>query len=226
MTYLELRQAVLDALIDTPTIVQNAVPRLVNQAIKRIEQRFNFKIMEANQAYLTTKFVRSLTPTVLPADFKEYRGKPVYTGSLGTSREVPVAPHRDSVLRRWATDDIGDPHSLIVDASALEVWPLPDGVSEDPDGEYRINLPYWKYLPNLIADGDTNWFTLNADQFIINWAVAEGFALDWDENRADKWEMRAEKEAHAVILTGKKQYYSESDTLVPHQGVLEAQTQR
>lgn len=226
MTYAQLKQAVLDALIDTPTIVQNAVPRLVNQAIQEIEKRFNFKAMEANQAYLTTTGSRTLTPSVLPVNFKEYRGKTVYTQNLGGSRELDVVSGRDAVLRRWSTTDIGDPHQLMVDTGVLEVWPLPDGISDYTDGQYRINMPYWAYLTDLSNDADINWFTTNAVQYIINWATSEGFALDWDDKRADKWEVRAEKAAQRLIITGKHQFLSEGDTLVPHLDALEAPTLR
>lgn len=226
MTYAEIKAAVFRALIDATVAVQTDIPRLVNQAIVDIEGRFNFKAMQANQAYVTTTGSRTLTPGTIPADFKEYRGKPYYTENLGGSRELDLVSKSSIMHRRWATDDIGDPHQLLVDAGVLEVWPLPDGIGDYPDGEYRITLPYWKLLPDLVNDADTNWFTLNAPQYIINWAVSEGFALDWDEKRSDWWGTRAEKEALRIIIQGKKEYLSETETLIPHQGVLEAQTER
>lgn len=226
MTYLELQTAVLTALIDTPTMVQDAVPRLVNQAIRELQQRFNFRIMQANQEYLTVTSSRTLSPSTMPDDFKEFRKRAFYTEFLGGNREVDVLSDRGSILRRWNTDDIGGPHQLLLDAGVLEVWPLPDNVSDYSDGQYRITMPYWKYLPDLAADADTNWFTLNTTQYIINWAVAEGFALDWDEKRSDYWRDRADKEALRVILTGKKEYLSQNDTLVPHLGALESPAMR
>jgi hypothetical protein len=226
MTYLELQTAVLTALIDTPTMVQDAVPRLVNQAIKELQQRFNFRVMQANEEYLTVGSSRTLSPAGMPDDFKEFRKRAFYTEFLGGNREIDILSDRASILRRWNTDDIGDPHQLLLDAGTLEVWPLPDGVSDYVDGQYRITMPYWKYIPDLQADGDTNWFTLNAVQYIINWATSEGFALDWDEKRSGWWRDRADKEALRVILTGKKEFYSQSDTLVPHQGALESPAMR
>jgi hypothetical protein len=226
MTYAEIQAAVFRALIDATVAVQTDIPRLVNQAILDIEGRFNFKAMQATQAYTTTAGSRTLTPSTIPADFKEYRGKAYYIEDLGSSREIDLISKESIVLRRWNTDDIGDPHQLVVDAGVLEVWPLPDGVSDYTDGEYRITLPYWKFLPALTDNSDTNWFTINAPQFIINWAASEGFALDWDEKRSDWWGSRAEKEALRTILQGKREYLSETDMLVPHLGALEAQTER
>lgn len=222
MTYIELQNAAKDALIDTPTIVANAIPRLVNQAIIELEDRFNFKIMQAEAAFVTSAGSHTMSPSALPTDFKEFRSHPYYIENLGSSKPMDLVTSRELILRRWSTGptDIGDPHSLVSDTT-LEVWPLPDAASDYPDGEYRVTMPYWKYLPALAASGDTNWFTINAPQYIINWVVAEGFAIDWDENRANYWSQRADKEALRAILTGKKQYLSMTDTLVPHLGALE-----
>lgn len=222
MTYLELQIAVADAIIDPVPIVTAAIPRLINQAIKQLEGRFNFKAMQANQAYTTTANSRTLVGAsgALPADFKAFRGLPFYIENLGSSRPMDLVASTESVLRRWNNDDIGDPHSLVVD-DGLQVWPLPDGTSDYANGEYRITLPYWKTLANLAASGDTNWFTLNAEQYIINWTVREGFAIDWDEARMNVWKDRAEEEALRTILQGKKQWLTMNDTLVPHLGALE-----
>src|SRR5437868_3357044 len=100
MTYLELQTAALDALIHTPTIVSNAVPRLVNQAIVGLEERFNFQVMQANQSYTTTVNSHSLTPSILPADFKQFRGIPYYADNLGGTRQMEVNWDREYVLRR------------------------------------------------------------------------------------------------------------------------------
>lgn len=222
MTYQEIQNAALEALIDTPTIVSNAVPRLVNQAIRELEGRFKFKAMQANAEYTTLAGTNTLVGNggALPADFKAFRGQPFYTESLGSTRPMDLVVSKELVLRRWNTDDIADPHTLVVD-DGLFAYPLADGVSDYPDGEYRITLPYWKTLGNLVNPTDTNWFTENAEQYIINWVVKEGFAIDWDEGRMNVWKDRAEEQALRVILEGKKQWLSFSDTLVPHQGALE-----
>lgn len=223
MNYIQLQTAALDALIDTPTIVSNAVPRLVNQAILELEERFNFQVMQANASYTTTTDSHTLTPGTLPADFKQFRGRPYYKEFYGGTRSLEVSWDREFVLRRWgdlSDVDTADPRILLVD-EGLEVWPRPDGISDYTDGQYRITLPYWKFLPDLVNNTDTNWFTINTPQYIINWVVAEGFAIDWGDGRDDKWDQRAEKEALRAILTGKRQYLSGFDTFVPHQGALD-----
>jgi hypothetical protein len=202
--------------------MKNAVPRLVNQAIRELEDKFTFKDMEAQASFVTTLGSVTLSPSTLPTNFKSYRGKPFYTEFLGGSREISIAPNRQSVMRRWNVGDIGAPRHLLVDSGVVEMWPQSDGSSDYPDGQYRITLPYWQYFPDLAASTDTNWFTLNTQQYIINWAVWHAFLIDWDEKRAQTWEAQAEKEARRVILTGKKRYLTETHTLVPLQGVFDA----
>jgi hypothetical protein len=182
--------------------------------------------MQANASYTTTTNSHTLVGNAgaLPSDFKEFRGKPFYVEFLGSSRPMDLLWSRQSAIGRWSDQvavDIGDPHSLVVDET-LEVWPLPDGSSDYADGQYRITLPYWRYLPTLVNTSDTNWFTLNTPQYIINWAVWQGFKIDWDEARAQFWQTETEREALRAILTGKKQFLSADDTLVPYQGALEA----
>lgn len=221
MTYLELQNAIFDAVIDGPTIVKNAVPRQINQAIRELEDKFSFKDMEAQTSFVTTASSTALSPAIIPTDFKAYRGKPFYTEFLGGSREISIAPNRQSILRRWNVGDFGAPRHLLVDSGAVELWPQSDNASDYPDGQYRVTLPYWKYFPDLVAPTDTNWFTINAPQYIINWGVWHAFLIDWDEKRAQVWESQSDKESRKVILTAKKRYLTETHTLMPLQGVFE-----
>jgi len=222
VTYQEIQTAALEALIDPVAIVSNAVPRLVNQAIRELEGRFKFKAMQANANYTTLVNTNTLVGNAgaLPADFKAFRGRPYYVEFLGSTGPMDIVLSKELVQRRWDTNDFADPHSIVVD-DGLFVYPQADGASDYPDGEYRITIPYWKTLGNLVNPTDTNWFTENAAQYLINWTVKEGFAIDWDEARMNVWDDRAEKQALRVILEGKKQWLSADDTLVPHQGALE-----
>lgn len=221
MQYLDLQNAVYDALIDGPTIVKNAVPRLINQAIRELEDRFKFKDMEANFSYVTTANSVTLSPATMPSDFKHWRGKPFYIEFLGGSREISVAPNRQSLMRRWNVGDIGAPRHWLVDGGAVEVWPASDNASDYSDGQYRITLPYWKYFPDLVNPTDSNWFTLNTQQYIINWTMWHAFLIDWDEKRASTWKAEAEDQSRRAILAGKKRYLSEAGSMVPLQGALE-----
>lgn len=222
-TYQEIQDSVLRRLIDTPTAVSTEVPLLINKALVKIQSLHNFKIMQYTQAYTTTVNTRVLGAR--PTDWKEPRGKPFYVDELGSTYEMAYSPQRIDVQTYWATDDIGEPeHLLEADPSdvagtrSFEVWPLPDGNSDYANGEYRISVPYWRYLPALSAGGDTNWFTVNAEEWIIARATEQGFSLDWDEDRAKYWRGEAAKEWKDILLRDKYEWLAGFDTLVPHHG--------
>jgi hypothetical protein len=75
----------------------------------------------------------------------------------------------------------------------IEVYPYPDGASDWPDGNYRIQIPYWAYTPPLVASGDTNWFTRDGPgvEYIVAAASMMCFEMDWDEARATFWRTKA-----------------------------------
>jgi len=222
-TYQEIQDRVSRRLIDAPSAVTTEVPLLVNAALLKLQSLHNFKVMQYTQDYTTTVNTRALGS--LPSDWKEARGKPYYVEELGNTREMDYAPQRIDVQARWATDDIGEPAHLlagdpttVAGARAWEVWPLPDGNADYANGEYRIFVPYWRYLPVLSAGGDTNWFTVNAEEWIIARATEQGFSLDWDEDRAKYWRGEAAKEWKDLLLRDKYEWLAGFETLVPHSG--------
>lgn len=143
--------------------------------------------------------------------WKEPRGDPYYLMQIGDTREMVYMPNRTFMYRQWSafnSFDIGPPRMLLIgeasnpnvpdpanaDASMtslnIEVYPAPDGLSDwntAPGGEYRVRVPYWGYVPAMTNNGDVNWFTMNATAFLIDFATARGFQLDWDEARAGYW---------------------------------------
>ena len=92
------------------------------------------------------------------------------------------------------TDTLGD-DTWAKDLTTLwiEVYPYPDGASDWPDGNYRIQIPYWGYVPDLKANGDANWFTKDGPgaEYIIAAASMMCFEMDWDEARATFWRTKA-----------------------------------
>lgn len=143
--------------------------------------------------------------------WKEPRQDPYYVMQIGDTRELVYLPNRTYAYRQWSafnTFDKGPPRMLLLGEPVnqtvpdpsnpdklmvnlnIEVYPEPDGNSDwntAPGGEYRVNVPYWGYLPVLVDPSDTNWFTSNATAFLIDFATARGFMLDWDEARAGLW---------------------------------------
>lgn len=219
-TFLDIKTDVQNLVIDLPTTVQNMVPTLVIEAVRHIQTKHNFKIMEALGSFTTVEGVRALS--ALPANFKEFRNEPYFVLDDGTRRWLTLASDRESAIGAIGEDDTNYPMVLIageptdeISAVTLEVWPLPDGNSDYVDGEYRIRLPYWKFLADLSADGDVNWFTNNARDFITYRATSNAFAADWDYDAMALWLQKSEIEKATAIMRDKMLRISGVQELVP-----------
>lgn len=227
MTYAELQAEVQVLLIDTPTAITSLSGKFVNRAIRKLQQKHNFKIMEASLSGPTVVSTRNLI--AIPSDWKEARNKP-YWQELGTTYEMDYTDIKMEAEARWGSDadfDFGEPRMLFENAETgvFEVYPFPDGAATSSDGEYTINIPYWKYLPALAADGSTNWFTNNAEDYIIYRATGFGFYANEDEDRGDKWFRLAAAEYGDVVRADKQRRLANTDTLVPHFGARSPHTQ-
>ena len=73
----------------------------------------------------------------------------------------------------------------------IEVYPFPDGNSDWSDGNYRVQIPYWGYVPPLLAAADSNWFTVNAIEFLVSCTTALCFEAAMDPKGASYWNSRA-----------------------------------
>lgn len=216
-TFSEIQDRVTRRVIDTPAAVVAEVPALINKALKDIQRVHNFRVMEAETSALVTVTGQRLLDDARASDWKEWRDKPYRLDEdPAYPHEMGWAPNRQALLRYWANDDDGAPMWLLDTPDGVEVWPLPDGLSDFAGGEYRIYIPYWAYLADLSDSNTSNWFTLNADYYLAYKATAEAFWLDWDEERASVWEQKAKNEQDKVILADKQQRLAQVDTLVPY----------
>ena len=208
-----IQQRVLTRLIDTPAAVTGEVPTLVAEAAQFLQDIHNFNVMKSEAQFTTNNNNGSPTHVIgqIPSNWKEPRGSPYYVLQIGSTRELDWLPNRQFTYRQWDPTDpysVGPPRNLLLGEPIydpatpdylnadlnIEVYPYPDGLSDwttSPVGEYRIHIPYWAKLPTLSADGDDNWFTENATDFLIDFATSRGFELDWDETRAQYWRVRA-----------------------------------
>lgn len=222
-TYAEIQTRVERRVIDLPSAVQAEIPTLVNEALREIQTKHNFKVMEEEASYTTTISVRAIG--AVPTDYKEPRRKPYEQLDDGSVRQLWLGPDLETVNRYWEDDDEGypniifDPEPDTDNVRQFQVWPLPDGNSDYDDGEYRINVPYWKYLAALSADGDSNWFTVKAEEYLVYKATSEAFAIDWDEERSLFWAQKAAGELMKVTKSDKLFRFAAVETLVPYKGV-------
>ena len=209
----EIFTRVQSRLIDTPASIQGEITLLINEAMRALQRDHNFKVMEAiSGPHSTTVNTRTLTN--LPADWKEARSFPFVVHNLGGVTEISWAPNRLQASKQFSTDedvDIGAPELLLeaepsdeAGTAAVEVFPFADGFSDYDNGEYRIYIPYYKYLTALVDPADTNWFTVNFPEYLIAKATSEGFMMAWDEERAALWESKANAKLNEAKLLDKK----------------------
>lgn len=210
-TYGQLQADVQTNVIDTPSSVVGSVPQFINEAMKTLQRAHNFKVMEAITSLTTTLGARTLT---LPSNFKEAREQPYVQRFEGDSYKLFWLPDRTEGVRLFGNSaeiDTGEP-TMLLDAEPSdelgtriwEVFPYPDGFSDYDDGEYRIVVPYWKFLNVLSASGDQNWFTINADEYLRRKATSMAFHMNWDEERGTYWETLAKEKFQEAINTDKK----------------------
>lgn len=221
-TYQELQDAVAGRVIDLPPYVLADVPRLVNRALRSIQTKHNFKVMETLTSATTAANTRVLK--VLPADWKEWNELPYLVTNGGRTKELSVYTNRRDIQLEYGTDvtvDIGEPKALLVSeptdafVANIEVYPYSDGNSDYSDGQYRVYIPYYRYLPLLSASDDSNWITVNdaGEEYVIAQATADAFPVDWDEERAAIWAQLAANKRAECILQDKRQRLASTNVL-------------
>lgn len=231
-TFADIQTRVEGWLIDLPSFVEGMVPALINKAHKEIQDRHNFKVMEAEFTSLTTVGTRAIV-TAVPSTFKEWRLEAQYLTDDDVWKEISWAPNITS-MRRWFSDDdegapefLFDPVTTEAGVRTLHVYPLPDGESDYDDGEYRLYIPYYAYLPDLSGDSDTDWFTSHADWYMTWSALSEGFGADWDPEQLLLWKQKAEEEYAKVVKLDKMLRLGGMREMVPHwQGARKPFTRR
>lgn len=219
-TFLEIKTDVANLVIDLPPTVQAAVPNLINQAIRSMQRKYNYRAMETSTSFVTT--VGSLALGTV-ANFKEYRDKgPYLLKQLTRSRVILTALSTDVDLA--VISDVNypkEPEFIInsVDPNngtwTFTLAPYPNNFSDWGDGNYRIVIPSYVYTANLVSDGDTNWFTQNAADYITYKATAEAFGRDWDYDSMALWLQRADEKLKEIVKADKTSRLASVDTLVP-----------
>lgn len=219
-TFSALQSRVLSELIDAPTVVTTLVPTWINAAIFWLQAQHNFQVQWAENQQVTSSTPALGTSQThvlcqLPTDWKCQRGIPYFRFFIGNVQQMEWLKTREVLYRQWNAFDynqVGPPCHLFVGEAEnalvppvptnpsnnlvglnIEVYPFPDGSSDWSDGNYRISIPYFRYLPALSAGTDANWFTLDGPQaeFVVRYAVYQGFMAMEDEQRANAHKAQA-----------------------------------
>lgn len=234
-TFTELQTRVGQIVIDLPTTVTAQLPTLVNEAMRTLQRTHNFRVMEARTSLFTTTY-QTATLGAVPSDFKAFRGRPSLINQDGSVVQLEVANSQEEAWRDFGTtlggeadEDnlmgtpkvvyLGEPSDVYGTAS-FAVGPIPDDLSIYTSGDYRISIPYWKYLPALSAGADYNWLTVNCDDFITFQAAAEAFFDDHDVENGTYWQQKAQARYNEIIASDKQARVAQRDILIPQPDAL------
>ena len=221
VSFLNLQDRAKVYILDLPTAVVSELPTLINDAIRDIQEAHNFRIMEAETQFVTTEGSHTLGQIT---DEKEVRDVPWLQYGDGGNTEIEWAQTKSVIIREFAINDANDKGrpAVIFEADAagnFEVYPFPDGNSLWSNGDYRVHLPYWKYLPDLVANGNSNWFTDNATLYVLYSAVSRAHALNFDTERAGVWALSAAKEQGEAVKVDKRSRLTRKLTITPRRDV-------
>lgn len=201
-TYSTIQSRVLTRLIDTPSAVRAEVPTLVNTALRDIMKGRDWKCMETSVDVVTDVTNTNHILMAKPSDWKVANGKAYFFADpTGRSRNIEWKTDLRYALDTYGTRD-SYPQTLVevIDNTKMDgssnflLFPFVDGASNFDDGEYRISIPYYRSFPLFAQPTDTNWFSVYADNYLIYYATALGFMVDWDEGNAAIWFQAAQTE--------------------------------
>src|SRR5271155_4140872 len=176
-TFASMQARVLNWLIDTPSAVVAEVPTLITAGIAWLQAQHNFQVMQADALYVTPSTPALGTAQThvigqIPADWKCKRGEPYYVEYIGDMIRMHWQAEREYMYRKWNPADVsqvGAPKDLLIGEAEnalyppvggspsnsmtglnIETFPFPDGSSDWSDGNYRVHIPYFRYLPALV----------------------------------------------------------------------------
>ena len=227
MTFEELQTEVQSWLLDLPSGASTRVPGWINKAIRDAEERHNFLCMEATIAATQTVDQTRLL-VAKPSNWKEHRGDPYRVNQDGSNTPIKWAASEQDMVNTYASTtpaegnptpvDEGAPRYLLERETQIDVYPLPDTESEWTNGNYRVVVPYWKYLADLSQDADENFFTEQAPYYCIWKAVELGLKWNRDE-RAQSYALDAEREFKKLVRKDKLSRLPDRLALAVHKGV-------
>lgn len=183
MDIAQVVEKVENEILDLPPETQDSILDWVNQAVREAEDDHNFLHMESSQDYTTTEATRLIATK--PADWKEAFDPPYLTANDGGTTEIDFAGSGSSMRRQYASNADGEPQFVLETPTQLHAWPLPDALSDYPDGDYRLTVPYYAYSDTLAISGTTtNWWTENYPWYLIYKAASYAFLSNYDSQKA------------------------------------------
>lgn len=224
-------------MIDLPSAVSNSITELLQKAHREIQEDSNLDVMERRASVTTTvgdPDLGTFTDNGI-TQFKEYGSLPFWTDQDGTTRFLKVMFDEGEARRAYNVDTTlgqGEPKVLVhVHAASVDwpddlswkVYPIPNGIANTSDGEYSIQVPYYRYLP---YPSTNDFITDEGDRWMEYRATAMAFEINWDEARAQYWNRKAEEARLRLVTRDSRMRLSQVQSLVPYAGRNARRTRR
>lgn len=157
-TFAELKTKVADWLsVSTARLPVSVAGDLINMQQRELLRLHDLRFGEISDTFATVASTREVT---LPATFSRPL-KLWYLDSTAGLVTVNPIPEIDVFLRRYPDPTkTGSPVHFTIFGNQLWLGPTPGGVQ-------TINRAYYGVLPDLVADGDSNDFTVRAWEVLL-----------------------------------------------------------
>ena len=214
--------------VDVPEDILRNVAKYVNLAQQHAQDHHYFRCMELLLSANTTPgAILLVAKPTSQGRWREWRDRPYLLRNDGYYEHLDWLPAEfdTRIYYSQAAADTGPPRYLYETATDIQIFPLPDANSDYGDGNYRVRVPYFGYLADLSTITDVNWFTTNAEQYLIFAAAGFGFERMGRHDLAALWGLnllpqqapqgKADRELRRLIRVDKLSRLPNTISLIP-----------
>ena len=200
--YGELKTAVADWL-DRDDLT-SVIPTFIDLAHAKLNRRLRVREMiQRSTAGITTQFSN------LPPDFLELRNIQLNV-TIPKSLEYVTIEQMDQ--ERGLGNTAREPVYYTLMGSTIEVFPT-------PDQSYTLELAYYKDIPTMSADSDTNWLLTKAPGAYLYGALLESAPYLAEDQRGLVWHELYNKCIEELTLEDEKSRFSGSTPIARHRSL-------
>lgn len=223
--------------IDVTAEAAARVEPAVRHAQREIEGDHGFLAMEDEFEFATVEDQRTHASYAKPDRFLRPRSdaRPVRVDGKGATQEIDWLIAYGDRAAHYSDDplDKGAPAHLYERDADFEVFPYPDALAPGgtlfADGHWRIRVPYFRRQPVLqtvAPQNFTNWFTREAEEYLVYRAAAivDAFNRDWEE--AALVQVTAQQQHDRLIREDKRARLAKQRLLRPVRGARGSAFQR
>lgn len=149
------------------------IPSFIRLAEAEIERKVRTSDMEARAVVTVDEPYVSL-----PADFLQLRRLSAVVG--GAARQLPILTAEQMGDFMEAHPEAGPPQVAAVVAGQIQLGPA-------PDGQYELELVYYRKIPALSGDNPTNWLLEKYPDAYLYGALQHSAPYIRDDGRVAMW---------------------------------------